>query len=210
MSPLPPMDPAGPGFGPPPRRPAFRPWLAVLALAAAGSLGCQTPRAVPRPAGHLAAEQTRLARALHGLGPPVSTTEAERAARSIVQTVEQARMANRLQGGAIPRNLAVNLGLHDWGLCWHWTELLGRSLQSENLRTLQVHWGCAHAGSTLREHNAVVITARGQTFADGLVVDPWRQGGLLTWIRVGDDRYPWRHEPWSEARWRAVAPDARR
>jgi len=201
------MDTAGPGLHP--RRLAARVSLALLVCAAAGGLGCQAPCAVPRPAGQLAAEQARLARALHGLGPPVSPTEAERAARSIVRTVEEARMASRLQGGAIPRNLAVNLGLRDWGLCWHWTELLGRSLKSENLRTLQVHWGCAHAGSTLREHNAVVITARGQMFATGLVVDPWRQGGLLTWIRVGDDRYPWRHEPWSEARWQAAGSDVR-
>jgi hypothetical protein len=159
--------------------------------------------AAPRPVAELAAEKAGLEDALRALGPSVQPAEARRVARVIVQTVEQARVTSGLTGGAHQRNVAVNLGLHDWGLCWQWTELLGRRLQQESLVTLHPRWACAHAGSTLREHNALVLTTRGGPFADGLVVDPWRRGGWLTWVRVSDDRYPWKHEPWSEARWHA-------
>jgi hypothetical protein len=177
-------------------------WMAcVVGLIGVGA-GCRAPRPPEaRPPDRLAAEEARLAGDLHRLSPTVAKAEANRVARVIVRTVEDARLASRLEGGAVHRNLAVNLGLHDWGLCWHWTELLGHRLQQENLRTLRLRWGCAHAGSTLREHNAVVITASNQTFDQGIVIDPWRHGGLLTWIRVTDDRYPWSHEPWSENRW---------
>lgn len=164
--------------------------------------GCQSAPSPPRQATDLRSESAALASALSGLSPTVDPSEAERAARLIVTTVEAQRLAVGLDGGPRRRNVAINLGLADWGLCWHWTELLGRRLHQESWRTLDLHWACAHAGSNLREHNAVVIAARGQEFADGLVVDPWRHGGRLKWIRVAEDRYPWQHEPWSETRWR--------
>lgn len=181
-------------------------WVLLACGLSAGS-ACRSARLpARRAAAELVSEQAQLARALRRLGPGVQVAEAERAAHVLVQAVEEARLVGRLEGGAVRRNLAVNLGLHDWGLCWHWTELLGRRLKEEEFRTLRLHWGCAHAGSTLREHNAVILTAPGQAFADGLVVDPWRKGGQLTWIRVAEDRYPWKHEPWSESRWLPANP----
>lgn len=182
----------------------------LLACGLSVGSACRNLRAPERRAAvDLTAEEARLAGALSRLGPGVQQAEAERAANVLVQAVEEARLAGRLEGSAVRRNLAVNLGLHDWGLCWHWTELLGRRLKEEEFRTLHLQWGCAHAGSTLREHNAVVLTAPGQSFADGLVVDPWRKGGRLTWILVAQDRYPWKHEPWSESRWLPVTPSHR-
>lgn len=181
-------------------------WVLLACGLAVGS-ACRSARPPERRiAVELAAEEAQLADALRRLGPGVQLVEAERAAHVLVQAVEEARLAGRLEGGAVRRNLAVNLGWHDWGLCWHWAELLGRRLKEEEFHTLRFHWGCAHAGSTLREHNAVVLTAPGQKFADGLVVDPWRKGGQLTWILVSQDRYPWKHEPWSETRWLPVTP----
>lgn len=144
--------------------------------------------------------------ALRALGPSVDRQEAARVARVLVETVEEARLASRLEGGAIRRNLAINLGVHDWGLCWHWAELLGRTLQHEGVSTLELHWACAHAGSVLREHNAVVLTAVGQGFDQGLVVDPWRNGGRLTWVRVAEDKYHWSSEPGSKVRWAQSPP----
>jgi hypothetical protein len=172
--------------------------MAVGVLAAS----CQTaPVVARRGSAVLAAQASELARALTALGPTVDAAEADRLARVAVQTVEEARVAHRLDGGAKRRNVAINLGLQQWGLCWQWTDLLGQRLLSERPATLQVRWACAHSGSTLREHNAVVLTATGQSFADGLVLDPWRHAGRLIWSRVADDRYPWSHEPWCEPRW---------
>jgi hypothetical protein len=60
------------------------------------------------------------------------------------------------------------------------------------LKNFQLHWGVAHRGSELREHNSVVVTARGQKFEEGIVLDPWRNSGELYWARVKNDRYPWK------------------
>jgi hypothetical protein len=173
--------------------------LAVL-LMAASCRAPQPPSSTPAP--QLAADEAGLAAGLRELRPMVDPAEAARAAQITVRTIEDAAHTNRLRGGARRRNVAINLGLENWGLCWHWTELLGQRLRDADLRTLEIHWACAHPGSTLREHNAVVMTARGQAFADGLVIDPWRRGGRLTWIPVAEDRYPWNHDAAAEARWK--------
>ncbi|MGD9301262.1 MAG: hypothetical protein PVI13_06795 [Desulfobacterales bacterium] len=96
---------------------------------------------------------------------------------------------------AILHNVFVRIGLKDRGLCYHWTEDLIRRLQSLELKTFQLHWGVAYRGSELREHNSVVITARGDAFEKGMVLDPWRNSGDLYWTLISADRYPWKVLP---------------
>ena len=55
-----------------------------------------------------------------------------------------------------------------------------KRLQALDLRTYQLHWGVAHKGNDLREHNSVVITANGQPFATGLLLDPGATPGTFT------------------------------
>ncbi|MEJ2166303.1 MAG: hypothetical protein P8X90_12280 [Desulfobacterales bacterium] len=92
---------------------------------------------------------------------------------------------------AIFHNLLVRIGLKDRGLCYQWTEDLMNRLYLMQLKSFQLHWGVAYRGSELREHNTVVVTARGQPFEEGIVLDPWRNSGELFWARVKNDRYPW-------------------
>ena len=96
---------------------------------------------------------------------------------------------------AVFHNILIRLGLKNRGLCYHWTEDLIRRLQTLDLKTYHLHWGVAHQGSDLREHNSVVITAKGQAFDNGIVLDPWRNSGDLYWARIKTDRYPWRELP---------------
>jgi len=92
---------------------------------------------------------------------------------------------------AIFHNLLVRIGLKDRGLCYQWTEDLMNRLDLMQLNSFQLHWGVAYRGSELREHNTVVVTARGQPFEEGIVLDPWRNSGDLFWARVKNDHYPW-------------------
>lgn len=96
---------------------------------------------------------------------------------------------------AILHNIFVRMGLKDRGLCYHWTEDLIKRLQSLDLKTYQFHWAVAYRGSELREHNSVVITARGEAFEKGMVLDPWRNSGDLYWALIKSDTYPWKKLP---------------
>ena len=99
---------------------------------------------------------------------------------------------------AILHNVFVRMGLKDRGLCYHWTEDLIKRLRSLDLKTYQLHWGVAYRGSELREHNSVVITATGEAFEKGMVLDPWRNSGDLYWALIETDTYPWKKLPPNE------------
>jgi hypothetical protein len=96
---------------------------------------------------------------------------------------------------AVFHNVLVRIGLKDRGLCHHWTADLMKQLELLELQSYHLYWGVAHRGSELREHNSVVVAARGHNIEKGIVLDPWRNSGDLYWVPVKDDRYPWQERP---------------
>lgn len=133
--------------------------------------------------------------ALVALGAGVDRAEARSLAVAAHTASRRLAAAYRVAPPARWHNLLVQVGARERGLCYHWTEDLLRHLKALGLRTLELHWGVAHRGSDLREHNSVVVTAAGGPFAEGLVLDPWREAGRLVWVRVREDRYPWEPLP---------------
>ena len=169
-------------------------------LAALIVSGC----AATRPAawlgeGSAAAKIAALQRSLEGLGPETDPAEARLIAETAVTHSRRLAEAYRLVPPARWHNLLIQVGLRERGLCFHWTEDLMKRLQALAPATYELHWGVAHRGSELREHNSVVITALNQAFAEGLVLDPWRNSGDLFWVVVARDAYPW--EPLPRAEW---------
>lgn len=140
----------------------------------------------------------QLEQLLLALSETVDKTEAMMVAETAVR--ESAVLAEEYQlvRPAVAHNLLVALGIKDRGLCYHWTEDLVKRLQKLDLKSLQLYWGVAHRGSELREHNCVVVTAKGQGFFKGIVLDPWRNSGKLFWARVTKDSYPWKVLPPSD------------
>jgi len=135
---------------------------------------------------------------LAALNQQADLLEARQVAETAITYSNQLAEEYQLARPAVLHNVLIRVGLKDRGLCYHWTEDLLKQLQSLDLRTYQLHWGVAHRGSELREHNSVVITAKGQAFEKGMVLDPWRNSGDLYWVLIKIDRYPWKNRPPSE------------
>lgn len=135
---------------------------------------------------------------LVALSPLVDLIEARQVAETAIGYSALLAEKYDLIRPAILHNVLIRIGLKNRGLCYHWTEDLMDRLQELDLKTYQLHWGVAHRGSELREHNSVVITAKGQQFEDGVVLDPWRNSGQLYWTFVKNDRYPWQKLPRAE------------
>jgi hypothetical protein len=164
----------------------------LTVLAAAWLSGCAAPRpALHREADRIDARIAALQSSLKGLGVGTDPDEARRVAQTAV--TDSLRLAEQYRVAASARwhNLLIQMGLRERGLCYHWTEDLMLRLQALHLKTYELHWGVAHQGSDLREHNSVVITAWGRPFETGLVLDPWRNSGELYWAAVRKDDYPW-------------------
>jgi hypothetical protein len=136
-----------------------------------------------------------LDRALTALSPDVDAKEAELLAETAISYSLELAGEYRVLRPPIFHNLLVNLGFRERGLCTHWTEDLLKRLRSLGLKSFELYWGIANNDVLLRlEHSSVIITARGQAFEEGLVLDPWRHSGELYWIPVRDDSYPWKPE----------------
>jgi len=157
-------------------------------LAAALIIGVTGCLHVPEPA--TPAQIQALQSALASLRPGIRVDEANAVALVAFEYPRQLASEYRLVRPPLFHNLLINVGLKRRGLCYQWAEDLAAKLQTLPLESLEIHWGLARGG-TVREHNTVVITAWNQPFASGIVLDPWRHSGALTWAAVTNDVYPW-------------------
>jgi hypothetical protein len=91
------------------------------------------------------------------------------------------------------QNFLVNTGQRRGGLCFQFAERLLLRLSEQKWETLEFHWAESFE-RTASEHNVIVVTAKGQSFYQGIILDNWRYGGRLVWGWVVEDpHYKW-HE----------------
>lgn len=161
-------------------------WLAIYSLfLLAGTIGCTHLPGPPHPS-----EVDALRAALSSLSPGVRAEEAREVSECAYHYPVLLAERYRVVRPALLHNFLVNSGYKNRGLCYEWAEDLLEQLKAFELETLELHWGIARA-NTAREHNSIVVTARGHPFGDGIVLDPWRRSGRLVWAPVATDKYPW-------------------
>src|SRR5437763_4264734 len=136
------------------------------------------------------AKAEELANQLASLSRRVDPNEATLVAQCAFSTVARLRQEYRMFGTPIFNNFLVYHGLRKRGYCYQWSEDLLLALDTLQLKTLELHWGEAHAG-TWMENNCLVVTAKGQAFERGMILDCWRHFGHLRWnlIPSDEDRY---------------------
>jgi len=129
------------------------------------------------------------------MDPSVSQADADRVARTAVYYSEQlADSFDQVQWVEL-QNVLVNLGLRPGGLCFQYAENMLAELRSQPITTLEFQRGIAWKGKLFDEHNCVVVTAVGQSFEKGIVIDAWRNAGHVRWAPVSMDHYPWQPKP---------------
>jgi hypothetical protein len=144
------------------------------------------------PAFATSADDAALRNRLAALSPTVQPEEAQRVGRCAYTTGRELQREWRVVWPPGLQNFLVHTGARKGGLCFQWaTELLLR-LDALKLETLELHWAESFE-RTASEHNVIVVTARGQPFQQGILLDNWRYGGRLIWGPVtGDPHYQWK------------------
>ena len=144
------------------------------------------------PRGDIAAE-AQLRTKLAMLSPTVRVDEAEKLALCAYKTSRRLAREYRVVFPPALNNILINTGGRKRGLCYQWTEDLLHQLDALKLETLELHWGEAFA-RTFSENNGVVVTAKGQPFEQGIVLDAWRYQGRLFWspLRKDPEHYEWK------------------
>jgi hypothetical protein len=130
-----------------------------------------------------------LAKALTKLAPDVDPAEAEQISVTAHTTARKLAREYRVVLNPELTVFLVNAGMRKRGWCGHWAQDIGARLKELKLKTLALHWGVAY-DHTSSENNCIVVTARSQPFAEGIIIDGWRRAGRLFWCPVKkDDEY---------------------
>lgn len=169
------------------RTSALPPLSACLLLAACAA----TPESPPQRRQRAAELAVELAR----MSPQTSAAEARAFSRQAVETCADLRSQYHIQLAHNLHNVLVYWGLKNRGYCWHWQVDLDQALSQTDHPDLVIHRIVASPGSLWHEHHALSVTAPGAAWNDGLVLDPWREEGLLWFGPVKTDRFPWQQEP---------------
>ena len=153
------------------------------------------PSATARPRSELvlatSAEDQALRARLVALSPGVNPDEARRVAYIAYTTGRELARKWQMVSSPTFHSFLINIGVKKGGYCFQFaTELLLR-LDAEKFRTLEFHWAESDAG-TDTEHNVIAVTAKGQPFAEGIMLDNWRHAGRLLWGPLtGDPSHTW-------------------
>jgi hypothetical protein len=156
------------------------------------------------------AKAEELANQLARLSRGVDPNEAKLLAQCAYATVAQLRQEYRMFGTPIFNNFLVYHGLKKRGYCFQWSEDLLLALDKLKLKTLELHWGDTYR-DTWRENNCLVVTAKGQPFDGGMILECWRHFGHLRWNLVPSDQDRYYENPkWAEKVRARAAPKTSR
>lgn len=173
----------------------------VAVLASVYCAPSSAARVRQEPVMATSADDLKFRNLIIGLSPAsVRPDEAQRVAACAYTTGQELQREWRVVWPAGVQNFLVNTGRRKGGLCFQWaTELLIR-LDAMKLQTLELHWAESYPGLP-SEHNVIVVTAKGQPFAQGILLDNWRYGGNLVYGPVAaDPNYRWTENKEAAAR----------
>src|SRR6266568_9214368 len=132
------------------------------------------------------AKAEELADQLASLSRRVDPNEGTLVAQCAFSTVARLRQEYRMFGTPISNNFLIYHGLRKRGYCYQWSEDLLLALDKLKLTSLELHWGEYDPG-TWRENNCIVVTAKGQPFKQGIMLECWRHLGHLYFGPVASD-----------------------
>jgi len=132
------------------------------------------------------AKAGKMAAELTSLSPRVNREEARLLSECAYATVSKLRREYRMFGTPIFNNFLIYHGIRKRGYCYQWSEDLLIALDKLKLTSLELHWGEYDPG-TWRENNCIVVTAKGQPFKRGIMLECWRHLGHLYFGPVASD-----------------------
>ena len=127
------------------------------------------------------------------LAPSIDPEDARRVAEIAYTTGRDLKKEWRVVWPPGLHNFLVNTGQRKGGLCFQFAERLLWRLSAQNWNTVEFHWAESFE-RTASEHNVIVVTAKGQDFYQGIILDNWRYGGRLVWGYVLQDPFYQWHE----------------
>ena len=132
-----------------------------------------------------------LQKTLQSLSSEVSEEEAKAFSRAAVLYPYHLAKEYDLVSPPKFHNFLITIGLKERGLCYHWAGDLIAYFQKHGFKSFDLYRAVVEQGN-FGEHNAVVVTAKGRPFSEGIVLDAWRDSSDIFFKKVREDRdYSW-------------------
>ncbi|MDJ0822701.1 MAG: hypothetical protein QNJ09_12945 [Paracoccaceae bacterium] len=165
-------------------------------LALAGCGVAPDASAVLSSGGAIAARAAKidaLAGRIIALRADVDPVEAQEVARIAVEEPLHWAQLWQVTDPPLIHNIKVNSGRRPRGLCKDWADDLEARMRAENFQTLSWHRAIANHDNMRIEHSTLIVSALGEDMYDGIVLDPWRQGGGRLFFEsvLADAKYRW-------------------
>ena len=120
-------------------------------------------------------EIRRLEATILAMRDDVDPAEAARAAQIAFEHTRTLAIRYEIVDPPLIHNTKVNMGLN-----------------AENFETLEMKRAIAEGRGVRIDHSTAIISAAGEDHTKGVVLDPWRNGGVLFFAPVAEDtRYFW-------------------
>lgn len=132
-----------------------------------------------------------LQKTLQSLSSEVSEEEAKAFSRAAVLYPYYLAKEYDLVSPPKFHNFLITIGIKERGLCYHWAGDLISYFQKQGFKSFDLYRAVVEQGN-LGEHNAVVVTAKGRPFSEGVILDAWRDSSELFFKKVEEDQdYLW-------------------
>ncbi|WP_037940739.1 hypothetical protein [Sulfurospirillum arcachonense] len=122
----------------------------------------------------------------------IDKNEAQALSYQMIKQSEKLTKEYHLVSPPLYHNFLVNIGIKKRGLCWHFAYDMLEHAKKQNLNNFDYYIGGANINDYWQEHNSLVITCKGCSFDEGILIDPWRNSGKLYFSKINNDHdYKW-------------------
>jgi hypothetical protein len=122
----------------------------------------------------------------------IDRNESAEFAYKILEYTSSLKYKYDLEYPPLYHNFLVNSGLKNRGLCWHFANDMLIFILDQKYKSFDYYIVGASIDDYWDEHNAIVVTCKGCSYKQGIILDAWRNSGNLYYSTVEDDyEYKW-------------------
>jgi hypothetical protein len=122
----------------------------------------------------------------------INQIEAENLSREAITYAQKLASEYKLVKPPLFHNFLVNMGVKERGLCWHFAYDMLAHIKKQNYQSFDYYIIGANINDYFEEHNALLVTCQGCGVEKGVIIDAWRNSGILFFSKIDEDKdYKW-------------------
>lgn len=133
----------------------------------------------------------KLSLMIQSLSKKIDTQEANNIAFEAIAYSKELANSYNIVSPALFHNSLINMGLKQRGYCYHFANDLLKHLEKKDYKSFYLKKVVSQRGQYF-EHTSLIITNDDIEFKDSIVLDAWRDSGILFFSKIKNDKkYNW-------------------